>query len=98
MVAVCAAAVSCNGRSQLTFDAVLAPHLKSSVPVTQVCAACHSVYQLHFRDLVGVAYTEDEVKAMALEVEVMDGPNDEGEQYERAGRLSDPLPRRALNP
>ncbi len=33
---------------------------------------------------------------MALEVEVMDGPNDEGEQYERAGRLSDPLPRRAL--
>ena len=27
------------------------------------------------------------------QVEVTDGPNDEGEQYERAGRLSDPLPR-----
>ena len=59
----------------------------------QVCAACHSVYQLHFRDLVGVAYTEDEAKAMAAEIETMDGPNDEGEPYERPGRLSDPLPR-----
>ena len=27
------------------------------------------------------------------QVEVTDGPNDEGEQYERPGRLSDPLPR-----
>ena len=63
------------------------------MPGTQVCAACHSVYQLHFRDLVGVAYTEDECKAMATEIEVMDGPNDEGEPYERPGRLSDPLPR-----
>lgn len=59
----------------------------------QVCAACHSVYQLHFRDLVGVAYTEEEAKAMALEIEVPDGPNDEGEMFERLGRLSDPLPR-----
>ena len=67
------------------------------MPVTQVCAACHSVYQLHFRDLVGVAYTEDEAKAMATEIEVMDGPNDEGETYERPGRLSDPLPRRVLD-
>jgi ubiquinol-cytochrome c reductase cytochrome c1 subunit len=56
------------------------------------------VYQLHFRDLVGVAYTEDEVKAMALEIEVADGPNDEGEMYERPGRLSDPLPRRVESP
>ena len=59
---------------------------------TQVCAACHSVNQLHFRNLVGVAYTEEEAKAMAAEVEVTDGPNDEGEMFERPGRLSDPLP------
>jgi len=59
----------------------------------QVCAACHSVYQLHFRDLVGVAYTEEEMKAAALEIEMTDGPGDDGEPYERPGRLSDPLPR-----
>lgn len=35
---------------------------------TQVCAACHSMYQIHYRDLVGVAYTEEEVKSMAAEV------------------------------
>ena len=36
----------------------------------QVCAACHSVNQLSFRNLVGVAYSEAEVKAMAEELEV----------------------------
>ena len=35
---------------------------------TQVCAACHSVQSLHYRNLVGVAYTEEEAKAMASEV------------------------------
>ena len=58
----------------------------------QVCAACHSVEQLAFRNLVGVAYTEAEVKEMAEEVEVEDGPNDEGEMFERPGKLSDKLP------
>ncbi|KAK9852095.1 hypothetical protein WJX84_007423 [Apatococcus fuscideae] len=60
---------------------------------SQVCAACHSVEQIHYRNLVGVAYTEEEVKEMAAETEVTDGPNEEGEQFERPGRLSDPLPR-----
>lgn len=63
----------------------------------QVCAACHSVNQLYFRNLVGVAYTEEEVKEMAAELEVTDGPNDEGETFERPGRLSDPLPRPYAN-
>lgn len=36
----------------------------------QVCAACHSLEYIHYRDLVGVAYTEEEAKAMAAEVEV----------------------------
>jgi ubiquinol-cytochrome c reductase cytochrome c1 subunit len=42
---------------------------------------------------VGVAYTEEEVKELASEIEMEDGPNDEGETFERPGRLSDPLPR-----
>lgn len=37
----------------------------------QVCAACHSVQQLHFRNLVDVAYTEEEAKTMAADIEVM---------------------------
>ena len=35
---------------------------------SQVCAACHSVQALHYRNLVGVAYTEEEMKAAAAEV------------------------------
>lgn len=47
---------------------------------------------LAYRDLVGVAYTEDEVKAIAAEDEVLDGPNDEGEMYSRPGKPSDRFP------
>ena len=39
----------------------------------QVCATCHSLDLVHYRDLVGVAYTEDEAKAMALDIEVTGG-------------------------
>lgn len=58
----------------------------------QVCATCHSINQIHFRDLVGVAFTEDEAKELALNIEVTDGPNDEGEMFDRPGKLSDKLP------
>ncbi|XP_060207620.1 cytochrome c1-2, heme protein, mitochondrial-like isoform X2 [Lycium barbarum] len=58
----------------------------------QVCASCHSMSLVSYRDLVGVAYTEEEVKAMAAEIEVEDGPNDEGEMFTRPGKLSDCFP------
>lgn len=58
----------------------------------QVCASCHSMSLISFRDLVGVAYTEEETKAMAAEIEVVDGPNDEGEMFTRPGKLSDRFP------
>ena len=47
---------------------------------------------ISFRDLVGFAYTEDEVKSVASEIEVIDGPNDEGEMYTRPGKPSDHFP------
>ena len=58
-----------------------------------VCATCHSVEQLAWRNLVDVAYTTDEVKAMAAEVDVRDGPDDSGEYFDRPARLSDKLPK-----
>ncbi|KAJ3550569.1 hypothetical protein NM688_g5046 [Phlebia brevispora] len=45
----------------------------------EVCAACHSLDRIAWRNLVGVSHTADEVKALAEEVEYTDGPNDEGE-------------------
>ena len=53
----------------------------------------HSVERLAFRNLVEYgAWSEEEVKAMAEEVEIVDGPNDEGEMFERPGKLSDYMP------
>lgn len=63
----------------------------------QVCASCHSMSLISFRDLVGVAYTEEETKAMAAEIEVVDGPNDEGEMFTRPGKLSDRFPQPYTN-
>lgn len=59
----------------------------------EVCSTCHSLEGIAFRNLVGVTHTEEQIKAMAAEVEVEDGPNDEGEMFERPGKLSDKLPK-----
>lgn len=58
----------------------------------EVCSACHSLDRLAWRNLVGVSHTVDEVKGMAEEVEYEDGPNDEGEMFQRPGKLADYLP------
>ena len=59
----------------------------------QVCSACHSMKYLAYRNLVDIAYTEDEAKAEASEVQVLDGPDENGEMFERPGKLSDYFPR-----
>ncbi|MEJ2117524.1 MAG: cytochrome c1 [Alphaproteobacteria bacterium] len=60
-----------------------------------VCSSCHSMNRVHFRNLGepgGPEYTPEEVKAFAAEVEVTDGPNDEGEMFKRPGRPTDSFP------
>jgi len=54
-----------------------------------VCATCHSLEYIHFRDLIGVTHTEEQAKALAQSFTYMDGPNDQGEQFQRKGRLAD---------
>ena len=55
----------------------------------QVCSACHSLKRVAYRNLESLGYTSDQVKTIAGDITVMDGPNDEGEMYERPGRPSD---------
>jgi len=55
----------------------------------QVCSACHSMKRVAYRNLTELGYTEDQVKAIAGEYTVIDGPNDEGEMFERPARPSD---------
>lgn len=55
----------------------------------EVCSACHSMKRMAYRNLSGLGYTEDEIKAIAAEYMVMDGPNEEGEMFERPAKPSD---------
>jgi ubiquinol-cytochrome c reductase cytochrome c1 subunit len=54
-----------------------------------VCASCHAMDLVAYRDLQDIGFTEDEVGAFAAEVQVQDGPDDTGEMFERPGRASD---------
>tara|TARA_A100001011_G_C14210421_1_gene799640 strand:- start:389 stop:1159 length:771 start_codon:yes stop_codon:yes gene_type:complete len=55
----------------------------------EVCAACHGIRHIYFRDLGSIGYDNEELKSIASEYEIIDGPNDEGEMYERFAKPSD---------
>ncbi len=55
----------------------------------QVCSACHGMKKLHYRNLSALGYNEDEIKTIAAEYQITDGPNDEGDMFDRPGRPSD---------
>jgi len=63
----------------------------------QVCAACHSMRYLAYRNLVNVSHTEEEAKAEAEEVQIQDGPDELGNMFMRPGKLSDYFPRPFAN-
>lgn len=54
-----------------------------------VCSACHSLSLLSYRNLETIGFTEDQVKAIAAQKTVTDGPNDQGEMFDRPARPSD---------
>lgn len=49
----------------------------------EVCAACHSLNLVAYRNLSELGFNEDEVKAIAARYTVTDGPDDNGEMFER---------------
>ena len=55
----------------------------------EVCAACHGIRHISYRDLEGIGYTNDEIKVIAADYEIVDGPNDEGEMFDREALPSD---------
>ena len=59
---------------------------------TEVCASCHSMKYLSYRNLSeegGPEFSEAAAKAIAASFEVKDGPNADGEMFTRPGKLSD---------
>ncbi|MEK9970867.1 MAG: cytochrome c1 [Ferrovibrio sp.] len=58
----------------------------------EVCAACHAMKYVAFRNLTDLGFTAAEVKALAATFEVNDGPNDQGEMFKRPGQPQDKFP------
>ena len=58
----------------------------------EVCAGCHSMQYIAFRNFADLGYNEAEIKAIAAEYDVEDGPNDEGEMFTRPGIPADRMP------
>jgi len=59
---------------------------------TEVCASCHSMKLLSYRNLAekgGPEFSEDQAKAIAANFELTDGPNSDGEMFTRPAKLSD---------
>jgi ubiquinol-cytochrome c reductase cytochrome c1 subunit len=52
---------------------------------SEVCAGCHSLTYLHYRDLTAIGFTEDEVKAIAAKVSVPSGTDAAGRPVLKPG-------------
>lgn len=59
---------------------------------SQACASCHGLEYVAFRTLADLGLSDAEVKAFAAERTVIDGPNDEGEMFDREGKPFDRFP------
>jgi cytochrome c1 len=62
-----------------------------------VCAACHSMSKVSFRNLSekgGPEFKPEQIRELVTKwpIQVKDGPNDKGEMFERAPRASDRFP------
>ena len=61
----------------------------------EVCSNCHSLKLVSYDDLGpngpagGIGLTEEQVKAFAGQKQVTDGPNDQGDMFQRPARPSD---------
>ncbi len=61
----------------------------------EICSACHSMRFVRFRNLSepgGPEFTPAEVKAIAASFQITDGPNKQGDMYQRPGLPSDAFP------
>jgi ubiquinol-cytochrome c reductase cytochrome c1 subunit len=66
----------------------------------EVCSTCHSMINMKFRNLAepgGPNFTEGQVQALAATFKIQDGPNDQGDMFERPGRPADPFPKPFAN-
>lgn len=55
----------------------------------EVCQACHSLHYVSYNDLESIGFSSKEVKSIASSYQVNDGPNEQGEMFQRPAIPSD---------
>jgi len=55
----------------------------------EVCSSCHGLKLVSYRNLSEIGFSEAEIKKVASEATITDGPNDDGEMFDRPGLASD---------
>lgn len=55
----------------------------------EICSSCHGLKLVAYRNLQDIGFLEEEVKYIASQALVVDGPDEEGEMFDRAGLPSD---------
>ena len=58
----------------------------------EVCALCHALDYVAYRNLEGLGFSEAEIEAIAQRASVTDGPDDSGDMFERPGLPSHRMP------
>jgi len=84
-------------KQQWSFDGLFGTYDRASLQrgfqiYKEVCSNCHALSLLAYRNLGdagGPGFTEDEIKAIAADYKVQDGPNDQGDMFDRPARPSD---------
>ena len=79
---------------KFSFDGVFGTYDRASAQrgfqvYKEVCSACHSMRLVSYRNLRELGLTEAQVAGIASQFQIVDGPNDEGQMFERAGRPAD---------
>lgn len=55
----------------------------------EICSSCHGLKLVAYRNLQDIGFSENEVKQIAAEYTVSDGPNDDGDMFDRPALPSD---------
>jgi len=63
----------------------------------EVCSVCHGLYNLSYRNLKDIGFSNGEIKEIAKNYTVKDGPNDAGEMFDRPALPSDKFARPYAN-
>jgi ubiquinol-cytochrome c reductase cytochrome c1 subunit len=79
---------------KFSFDGIFGTYDRASAQrgfqvYKEVCSACHSMRLVSYRNLRELGLSEAQVAAIASQFQIVDGPNDEGQMFERAGRPAD---------